>query len=493
MAKNIGSGKITRKQFIRSAGAGAAAVGAAAVGGARAASAAPPEAWAPDFVIEGKNDPLLDALSVQEAVGNPSNGKILLRGTFNFGDGAGHPRQTVIIRRGVELRGEVSRDHSGKITAWLTQIVGGGAVMPFSYQGVTYSAPGGAFKLESADSMPVVFNSIHFRKFSATGILASGCNGLEIRGCKFNEADAGYDFGGSPDPSLSDLVIITPVFGLGPGCRGAFVAEDNVCINEDSFQNDDNQFIACEYTSFTQVRCTRNDIYGQDEGIAIMFNGWYAGPGFSSVMSITDNKIKINWRPTRFKGANNIGVLNNLNATIDISGNTIETLGYCLAIGVTGENVTVRNNRITLSPNAYGSPVAAVMLGDNELFPAGIPPLGPCNNSVVSNNIISGTALWAFFTYDVNDWTPGLNLPPDTSSGNVVMGNNTDNLACIISTVWLSPGSHDNVFKGGFGSVVDFGTDNYITGYSPKSVGIGPEVSEKMRNFRAWRGHLNLR
>ena len=488
---------MTRRQFVRKVGAGAAVAGAAAIGLGRTARAAPAESWVPDTTIVGTGNPAVDVPAVQGAVDNPAYNKILLRGTFNFGDDVSGPRQTVVIQRGVELRGEVLTDPPGRITGWQTEIVGGGEPMPIFHFGIDFYGPNGAFKVANNDGEPVSLSRMQFRKWSATAIFVTACQGLEVRGCNFFDPDVGYMFGrppGSPPnpdlDSLATMVIMTAILPIAPESTGSLVVEDNVSSVADSFPSDDEQFIACEFTKFSQLRIARNDVYSHDEGIAVMYNGWGTDSSFSSAMSIADNKVVIRWRPLRFYGSGGLLISGNQHATIDVSGNSVDLFGGTVALALCGSDMTVRNNRLAVQPSVEGGyPWAAIMLGTNIPPPANLPIGGPLNDSVISNNIISGTALLGFWAFDLNDpiLFPGFPPLPDLDChGNVVMGNNTDNLTTLYGVVWLTPKTHDNVFKGGFGSVVDLGTNNLITGYTPRTGGIGPEVSEAFKKLNSF-------
>lgn len=464
-----------------------------------------PPSWTPDAVIEGRNNPTLDVPAVQSAVDNPSFSRILLKGTFNFGDDVNSPRRTVLVRRGVELHGESLKDRHGKSTSWQTEILGGGAKMPLPLTGNTYYAESGAFKVEVSENKPVVFDGLEFRNWAATGILIRSCQGFEARNCRFAEPAIGHVAGrppGSPPDALLDhlatQVIITPIFAIGPGVYGSFVTEDNVCVIDDSIRTDDDNFVACELTDFSRIVIAGNDIYCHDEPVNILCNGARMGPPFSSTFAITDNKVVIKWRPgSGFGGSGGIVCVANKNLkSAEITGNVMDVAGNALAFVLSGENITAKGNRVTLSPldasDPATYPVAAFMLGINEpLIVPGYPSLGPSlSDSLFSDNHISGSALFGFFTYDLNDpmySPPRSPLPFNESHGNTFNGNNTQHLTSLAATVYLSPHTHDNKFKGEYGSVMDLGNSNLITGYTPKTGGIGPEVSEALKRMASKR------
>ena len=485
---------ITRKDFIRNAGT---AVLGVALGLSRLARAASPATWHPDRVIVGTGNPAIDVLAIQAAVNDPSVTRLQLVGTFDFGDGTSYPRQTVVIGRGIDIRGEIASNPSGRIVSWSTEIRGGGAILPSLFG----NANSGPFKVMNhgpgagGDDTPVRFTGISFSGWCGEAIFAEACRGLEVKACRFT----------SPVPTTMtvgtlSILIVTAVWGLGPECLGDFIVEDNTGIFGDyATWPDDEQLVAAVMANFSRIVFRDNEHAGHDDGLEIVYNGLYsADPSFRSSIALEDNKLTLvrdpnlgkNWPAGR---GSLICIWCRHVDSIVVTGNEITTIGEGAAMSLTGDGCVVRNNTLVLAPLDPGDPATypvGMILGYYGEFPGFPPPttdLVDFNTSVVANNRLSGAAVLGVWTYDANVFPfppPPSPLPPNASNGNTAYGNNLDNLTAVGgATLYLTPGTYDNVFKGNWGTVIDQGQHNLVTGYQSKTGAIGPAVSAALRGL----------
>jgi hypothetical protein len=466
----------------------------AALGLSRVGRAAPLVSWQPDSVIHGTNNPAIDVPAVQAAVDDPTVARLQLVGTFDFGDGTSYPRQTVVIGRGIDIRGVTERNPSGRIEAWSTEILGGGGVLPSLFG----DANAGPFKVlnygpgAGGDDTPVSFTGISFDGWCGEAIFAEACRGLEVRACRFVD----------PVPTTISvgpvsIHIVTAVWGLGPKCQGELVVENNTGnFGDYATWPDDEQLAADVLTSFSRILLRGNEYSGHDDGLEIVYNGFYStDPSFRSSIAIEDNNLRLVRDPRLAKNwpgrGSLICVWNRHLDSLVVTGNEITTIGEGVAMSLAGDGCVVRDNTLLLAPLDPADPASypvGIILGYYGELPGFPPPSSDSidfNNSVVANNRLSGVAAIGVWTYDANLYPapPPSPLPPNASYGNTALGNNLDNLTAVIATLYLTDDTSYNVFKGNWGTVIDSGQHNLVTGYQSKTGAIGPAVSAAFRSL----------
>jgi predicted transcriptional regulator len=143
------------------------------------------------IVVEGLDDPFLDAITVQEAVDN--NEEVIMRGTFNLGT------SSIMIRKSVVIKGEGREDDVP-----LTKVYKKGWSFPFTEWDYIFCVDG-----EGAN---VTIENIHFTDFNCSCILGLYGNRLNIENnmiTLFTGYGRGWRFGSYGDVVLG-IWIDTP-------------------------------------------------------------------------------------------------------------------------------------------------------------------------------------------------------------------------------------------------------------------------------------------
>lgn len=336
---------------------------------------------------------------------------------------------------------------------------------------------------QGGDDKAVVFEGISFRNWKGEAIFAEACQGLEVRNCKFTQP--------APGTLVPEFQMVHAIFAGTHNCTGRFVAERNFGLFGDYRPlPDDEQLLACFLSCFGSISIAGNDINGHDAGIEVLFNGLYnQDPAFRPTISIRDNSISL-MQVVGEKWPGHCGILcvNNPKSVPEICDNKISETGPGVALLLSGERFTVSHNHSNQAPldanDVRTYPIAALAFGCNVTMPGFPADLGPSlNDSVVSNNDLSGTALFGMMTYDANPDPSQPVLPLNRSHGIDASGNNMESLVSSVATVDLTKGTHDNVFKGSFRSVIDMGTNNLITGFPERKGPISAGASEAIRMF----------
>lgn len=446
--------------------------------------------------IEGHNDPSRDFRNIQEAV-MAATEPVTLDGKFNFGGGwdgwrgGPLPRKTVVISRPVRIQ-------AGRGGA---EILGGGEKLASPWG----AAPSGPFKVMNTreDAGPVVFEGIHFEGWKGEAILVETCRGLEVRNCRFTMPAPGTleGFIGQDGRLLN---WVHAILAIGSGCKGRFLAQGNKCDMRDCPTDplyvvhphkpaggnepvpppptphpeppaDDQQFLACVNTSFSEIKITGNHIWGYDAGLEVIANDRTA----QQRLEIVANKIWLE-QTVGERWPGHFGILCCDSKDAVISGNIVEHLkGPGAAFLLSGENFTVTENLVqSMEPLNAGDrincPVAGFLLGANSPMPDFFPvhSTGPSIvGSVISNNTLHGVAKFGIKTFDYYyDVFPLQPSPlPNDSNNNTMENNNLRAFTPVYASLFLGSGTHDNTCSGWFPGpegrpgVIDEGVNNHVT------------------------------
>jgi len=109
------------------------------------------------------------------------------------------------------------------------------------------------------------------------------------------------------------------------------------------------------------------------------------------------------------------------------------------------------------------------------LFDDGIDLAGLVSGAYVGQNTIEGEGFSAFSLFALS-FDPA--TQPSDLGFNTFVGNNIAHVNAGVADVFLDAPSHDTVFKGMSGSVIDLGVNNRVTGFTKGgSSGSGDQVS----------------
>lgn len=406
-------------------------------------------------MVTATGDPVLDPQRIRDAIADPREfDEIVLQGTFNFGDGsASAPRQTVIVPRGITFVGD-------------SALVKGGGAVTGSFFGNT---EGGPFKVENAgaaaggDDKPVAFQRIAFSGWAGEAISAQSCQGLEVTGCEFTKPVPGNTTGlGLPGLDT----YISAIWAAGPGCRGTLLVEQNIAdLTDYTPLANDEQLVGCQLTNFERISMVGNKITGHDDGLEIVMNGYYSEDGNFGPIQIARNEITLDLAlPNPYVGSGGISCLRNRNSSTLVEQNTVNLTGNRgLAITLSGENMTVSNNSMSLGAAGSLIPFGGIALGLADPAPGFPENLGPSlNKSTIANNTVTGTAYFGIVFVDLRYHDPTLGDTPNESHGNRVINNDLSALNALAFSLFAGPDTYDNVFNGCFASVLDMSTANKL-------------------------------
>ena len=426
-----------------------------------------------DIVVTGMGVYPDDVEAVQSAVDNYS--RILLRGTFDFGDWG----TVAVTADDVEIRGErVGEVYNTRIMGGqIPFLVGSSATGPYGFLNPAAIAPVNNFAIED----------IYFEN-AMSAIVVPGCHGeLTIAGNKIVDGRP-FDFGGWPVG-----------LGISVGPIPTDCKPENVTANTVIREN----YIDGRAVSWPESA-------GEPWAVCV--------PGTGRC----------------YRGLS-IGIyFHNANAHADIVGNeVVDTFVQGISIensSVLSEQMsaTVTGNTITpsaaeLSGNGLTAWVAKVHFAHNTVNVANPQAWGvacaSCYDSVIEKNNISYSNGWlGGISLLVDDWNPdkpvtgnlvrnnritgeasfAIAVAPAalggtaTAENNTFVGNNV-NLFTPDPTVWgfgahyvLMEGANENLVVGNGGDVIDEGVGNVITGLTKKPGNVGELVKEALHRGRAW-------
>lgn len=401
------------------------------------------------ITVKPRND-ADDFRNLQWAVDNvkPGGTVRLEPGTFFLGDGKDSPRETVAVRKGMRI---VGKKEGG---AWLSIVRGGGAMGIFSG---TTQLESGAFRIMNEDDdHPVVFEDIWLREWACEAILIEACQGFTIRGCRISHP---------VNTALNGMIrFVHSIWTTGSRARGDFTAENNL-VELGGYEGelaDDEQMMGVFYSNHDTVRVVNNVITGIDEAIEIIGNrydepeegGLPQATGPAKVI-VTGNKIDVTPQPgQRWPSTFAILVAGNLGADETIIKDNDLTVhgGTGFVFGLSGENVTVADNKIRLEEFEGKYPRGVVTIGFGAL---GGRRMGyTLNDSVFENNTFEGKVSGVGIVFN-----PSRGDNPNDSHGNRFdLGDSLAKLGAK-ATLTLNKDMHDNTFSGNLEPLVDNSPD----------------------------------
>jgi len=444
-------------------------------------------------VIEGRNDPNIDTVAIQNAV--DTYDEVILRGRFNLGEArlvsAAKGLTSIKIRRSVAIRGEGREDN---VPA--TKIVKSNWKFPFLDQIYLFEVDG--------EGVDVTIENIHFQDFNGYCITASRGNSVKIRdnritlstglrrGTTYGQFgdhvtgitvwNGGYPNGGFPGGTVieGNYLDFATSYTRGGSISRKRLTDPNFRPDHDNHENYLGFGIIVN-NNLGKVIIRNNVVRNMNaRGIAVQDN--YE----ASEIHIIDNKVIseiFGSYPfsTHFAG---IGIFTQsawsqpiFGSRVEISGNDIrcDKLNYC-GIAIYGQSIyregagklgecVVRDNNIHLGDGSIG-----VLIRKND-------------RTEVFNNTISGTAYYGFHLWgskdregfdlgsnenlvEDNDMTDlVIKAPDEYSNGHVDFRMFTGNeYKSATAHVWLNAFSKDNVIKiRADETVIDEGEDNQIT------------------------------
>jgi hypothetical protein len=360
----------------------------------------------------------VDPKHVQAAIdrANPGDTILLKAGTFDFGDG--NARSTVIVNKGVTIRGEtiLELDANGRPTGNVqgrpTIIHGGGEFLS------DFSTESGPFRVHSGDATPVVIEGLWLDNWLGQGIVVTQCSGFKLKGCKATRGNVGV---GS--------VWTNFLVAVGPGVAGMLEAERNfVDLMDIPNKGDEAHFFQILFTSNCQGISIDSNRAAGNIDLVCVYSNQFASP---TAVSIHNNQL------TTFRFP--IEIIHNVNAVATIVKNDLTATGVSGA-WLTGENFFVANNRVT--GLWTGLQLGAPWQGFGTTVAS----------SIVKNNTIFGSS-----QYGVAVW--------DASADNLLVGNDLSDLSTpplpYGAAYFFDAPTHGNVAMGVSGTVIDNGT-NFI-------------------------------
>lgn len=362
----------------------------------------------------------------------------LAAGEFYLGDGKADPRETVLMRRGLRVVGKKEGD------TWQTVVRGGGAlIMP----GVGPIESGPFRIVNESDSYPAVFEGIWFREWSCEVIFSVATQGLEVRNCRishpYNTAEDG--------PTR----YVHAIWSTGQKSTGDFIIENNLVELGNYSDGDphDEQLMGLFFANHDTIRVTDNVIIGVDEGIEILGNRiGQDGKRPPADIIITGNRLEMTQNLTSpWPGTYALLITGNIDTrVVRIENNDITVRGKGWAMGLSGENFRVANNRIKFEKLDGKDPAGLLYVGFGKLF--GQDMGASLNNSVWENNTIEG----AVSDYGIlfTGGSGSRKIPNESHGNRFDLGEGFAKLGAS-TMLSLGEGVHDNVFTGVKGKVND--------------------------------------
>jgi sorbitol-specific phosphotransferase system component IIA len=399
-------------------------------------AAAVPDAYASTTVVHPTGVYPQDVQNVQAAL--DGGGTVLLKATsgsgaptrFNFGpsqSGSGF----VVFHRDAELTGE--------------RLAGADTVIE-----------GGSYPVEAfGEAASVAVRNIRFHAPYYGALLLYGAD-TEVTGARISHVVGTLLASGR---TIAEAVVV--------GFSGRVLVEDNVIT--DVFA--DLGFGISQFRAAGPVVIRRNTISDTGYGAIESSFNVSAATGVAATVSITDNHLRPGPAPSGF----GVGIEVNGEGAYYLADNEalIESpvgLGV-YALGAPQFGIApmiapvVQRNDVVLQPVAEGRPV----------FADGIDLVGTVSRAYLGQNSVRGTGFSALGAYDVA--APGSDL-----GFNTFVGNQIAPFQALVADVFLDTATHDTVLLGDSRTVLDFGTNNRITGVAPISAsGRGQQVSEATR------------
>jgi len=376
------------------------------------------------------NDAEQDFDNLQWAVDSVAEGGTLelCDGTFLLGDG--DDRKVVHITQGIHIVGKKGDDE------WLTIIEGGGG-------SIAGSIGSGPIRIANdQDNNPNVFEKLWLRGWTGEAIDIDASKGFTLKNCRISNPLLG-------PPAVAGMNMVHAIFSRTPNCNGDFAVTDSL-IELGNYTGDlpvDEQLLGILGSAHDNIRLINNTITGLDEAIEILINN---APNPSEIV-IKGNTINISFElGDAWYGKNALLIGGNKNTTqVLIEDNVMNVRGPGNAMGVSGENFTIKNNKVELKDLNGALPLVALQvgLGRGEIQIRGIGP--SLNNSVVEDNELTGSVQGPTINFShVDDF-------PNESHGNVFrLGDDFVNLGAE-TTIYISTGAYDNTFEGDTGTVQD--------------------------------------
>jgi hypothetical protein len=243
---------------------------------------------------------------------------------------------------------------------------------------------------------------------------------------------------------------------------GRVVIDDNVVEGVDAFNGSG----ISEFDSAGPVEVMRNRVSGTtNHAIECGTNG--------QAVRIEDNIL----RPgPGVNGLFGFGIVVSGTGAYTIEGNDVlvESPGGIgiWAFGGLGFNIGAVTDPVIARNHVVLKPTGTI---GGRLFDDGIDLAGLVSGAYIGQNTIEGSGFSAFSLF-------GLFSSPSDLGFNTLVGNNIAGVDAQVADVLLDVPTHDTVLTGSSGTVLDFGTNNRITGFTKGSQsGSGLQVSEAVR------------
>lgn len=322
---------------------------------------------------------------IASAIASVASGGVidLCEGTFYLGEEDGS-RTTVFVTKGVTFRGRYANG------AWNTIVKGGGEDLAFF---VPSTAIGAFFVNSASDPNPVIFDGVWIREWGAEGIVLFAVNGFVFRNSKITHPRVA----GSGFP-LGVVNYVHGIMALNNECLGDFnVTNSHFDVTDyGPIQPSDSNAIALygfPSTRFSRIVIENNDIRTNDEGIELHGNQ----PLGRSQIFIRNNRITAEY-DVDYGWIGHYAILIAGNRNIDTflvednvltlrNGTFVEERFYfdTGAMSITGDNIVVRNNKIT-AENFAGMMIRIGNSGDFTIADFG----SSIYDSLFENNEVTG-------------------------------------------------------------------------------------------------------
>ena len=251
------------------------------------------------------------------------------------------------------------------------------------------------------------------------------------------------------------------------GFSGRVLIEDNVISDVEA----DSGFGVSQFRAAGPVVIRRNTI--SDTGYGTIESSFNISPatGVPATVAIADNAL----RPGPAPGVFGVGIEINGEGSYYVARNDIvieSEFGLGIyALGAPTFGIApmiapvIEKNDVHMRPQPEFEPA----IGD------GIDLVGVVSGAYVGQNAIDGDAFSALGLY-------GVAGDGDDLGFNTYVGNRISGFEANTADVYLDTAAHDTVFEGFSGSVLDFGSNNHITGIAPNGgAATGQRVSEATR------------
>ncbi len=409
--------------------------------GRDAESTGPPlegEAGDDVIIVRPQDDAADDFANLQWAVDNVApGGRVEIGpGVLFLGDGERAERETVVISQGVKIVGTYDGE------TWGTTILGGGSR---AYPVLVAEEPG-PFLITSADTEhPVVLDGIWFRQWVAEVVSITESHGFVFENCHISEPRVGTPVSGL----LDGFLFVHAIWSQGRDAQGDYTVRDNLVDFGDygGQKPHDEQFMGVFYPAHGNITITGNTVVGHDEGFEVLGNI----PSGPSEIVIRDNVLDMTYDLSgRWPGRFAMLVGGNADTTsVVIEDNDVTIRGAGVALGLSGENFSLSDNRFEFVSHDGESASSAVQIGNGSL--SVLFPLGPSLvDSRIENNHFAGSVTGTALRFD-----PGLNDDPNTSHGNTFDLGSSLAMLGAQTTVSISADAYDNEFLGDTGTVED--------------------------------------